>query len=61
MLAGEQSGLGGKGEADVFGGDGATLQGAALGNALIFFQSAGARARRLQRGKNPSVERELCQ
>jgi hypothetical protein len=59
MLAGYQSDLGGKGEPDVFSGDGATLQGAAFRNSLVFFESACPRGCRLQRGKNPSVEREL--
>ena len=58
MLAGDQSDLGGKGEPDVFSGDGATLQGAALGNCLVFFEGACPRGCRLQRGKNPLVERE---
>jgi len=57
-LAGYQGGLGGKGEPDVFCGDGATLQGAAFENPLIFFEGPCPRGRRLQRGKNPLVERE---
>ena len=52
-LAGQESRLGGEGKADIFGGDGAGLNGPTLRSALVLFHRAGSGGRRGQRGKNP--------
>ncbi len=58
VLPCQQSGLSSEGKANVLGCNGAALQRAALGNALILLEGAGLGKRRNQRGKNPWAARE---